>query len=132
MSRNQIEELVKINTRQSEIRKEAEDVKNGNLSKEIKEAKLADLKQEFKTAEEKRTGINEGKITSVDLLPITVQDRIKRHALKELTQELNPDGNKNIEITNEQIVKRANELYKKQQDEIKIKIKKKSLNILKM
>jgi len=118
MSRNQIEELVRTNTIQADLRSQAEEIKSGNLSDDIKKAKLADLKQQFVASEDKRIGIQEGRITAVDLLPITIQDRIKRHALKELTQELNPDGTKNITITNEQIVERANKLYKTEQENL--------------
>jgi hypothetical protein len=116
LSKEQIEEVVKITTRQSDLKTEAQEVKSGNLSDNIKKFKLEQLKQEFQLLEEKRNGIKEGSITTVEVLPISDQDKLKREALKELKQELNPDGKKDITITDSQITERANKLYINQQN----------------
>jgi len=117
LSKEQIEEVVKITTRQGELKNEAQDIKYGNLSDNIKKFKLEQLKSEFKSLEEKRNGISSGQISTIEVLPIKEQDKIKREALKELTSELNPDGKKDITITEAQIVERANSIYKEQQKE---------------
>ncbi len=114
LSKIQIEELVNLTTKQSDIRLEAENVKKGNLIDEIKKIKLAELKSEFKLSEEKRNAIKNGSLNSVELLPFQELEKIKKEALKELTAEQNPDGKKDLEIDDKQILERANKNYLKQ------------------
>ena len=114
LSKIQIEELVNLTTKQSDIRLEAENVKKGNLIDEIKKIKLAELKSEFKLSEEKRNAIKNGSLNSVELLPLQELEKIKKEALKELTAEQNPDGKKDLKIDDKQILERANKNYLKQ------------------
>ena len=85
---------------------------NTETSSSQKQILLDNLKSEFKTANDFKNSILEGKSTPVDVLPLNEQDKLKRNALKELTAEQNPDGSKNIEIDNAQILERANKNYK--------------------
>lgn len=111
------EKLVDSTNKIDEIKKKAEEVKlDQNTSDASKQILLDSLKKEYEKELETRNGIIDGKVTEVDVLPLKEQDKIKREALKELTSELNPDGTKNITITDEQITERANKLYKKQQE----------------
>ena len=91
-----------------------------STSDQTKQILLDSLKKEFNKANELKNNILEGKTTEVDVLPLKEQDKLKREALKELTEELNPDGKKSITITNEQITERANKNYSNQiKDEVK-------------
>lgn len=111
------EKLVDSTNKIDEIKKKAEEVKiDQNTSDASKQILLDSLKKEYEKELETRNGIIDGKVTEVDVLPLKEQDKIKREALKELTAELNPDGTKNITITDEQITERANKIYKKQQE----------------
>lgn len=84
---------------------------DNSISKENKTILLGDLKTKYKEDLATKQKILEGNYTPVDVLPLKQQDKIKREALNELTQELNPEGKKDIAITNEQITKRANKLH---------------------
>lgn len=88
-----------------------------STSNETKQILLDNLQKEYKIANDKKNKILEGSVTEVDVLPLKEQDKLKREALKELSKELNPDGKKNITITNDQITKRANEILEKQKIE---------------
>jgi hypothetical protein len=109
--------LVESVGKMEEITKKVQEVKlDQNTSDASKQILLDGLKKEYEDALKLKSEIIDGKVSEVDVLPIKEQDKIKKEALKELTAELNPDGSKNIEITNEQITERANKLYKKQQE----------------
>lgn len=82
-----------------------------NLSKENKEILLNDLKADYKKDLETKKNIMEGNYTPIDALSFKERDKIKAEALKQLTEELNPDGKKDLKITNEMIVERANKLH---------------------
>jgi len=102
-----------------EIKNKISEIKlDKNTSDESKQILLDNLKQEYQKANDLKADILDGKTSVVDVLPLKEQDKLKREALKELTQELNPDGTKNITITNEQIVERANKLYKTEQENL--------------
>lgn len=94
------------------IKEKASQIKSDpNTSESEKQILLDNLSQEYKIANERKTKILEGSITEVDVLPLKQQDKLKAEALKELTVALNPDGKKNITITNEQVTERANLIY---------------------
>ncbi len=82
-----------------------------NLSKESKTILLGDLKAEYKKNLETKDNILKGNYTPIDALSLKERDKIKAEALKQLTAELNPDGKKDMKITNEMVVERANKLY---------------------
>jgi len=103
------DEVVTLNTKAGEIKAQAREINDGNLPN--KEALLKGLGEDYKALQEKRNGIIEGNTTVVDILPLKEQDLLKKQALEDLVTELNPDGKKNIKITNEQVVERANEIY---------------------
>lgn len=102
-----------------EVKAKVEEIKlDATISDETKQILLDNLKKEFKDANDAKLSIIDGKTSVVDVLPLKEQDKIKRQALKELTAELNPDGSKNITITNNQILERANKLYKTEQENL--------------
>jgi hypothetical protein len=103
------DEVVSLNSKAGEIKSQATAINDGNLSN--KEELLKGLAEDYKALQEKRNGIIEGKTTVVDVLPLKEQETLKKQAMEALVTELNPDGKKNITITNEQVVERANEIY---------------------
>jgi len=109
------DEVVKLNGEIGKIKFQAKDIKDGNL--ENKQELLNELKGEYSALQNKRTDIIEGKTTVVDILPLPEQEKLKRQALNELTKELNPTGEKDLTIDNEQITERANEIYNKSKSE---------------
>lgn len=113
-------ELLKsIETTESTQEKARQIKLDPNTSNETKQILLDNIQKEYKSANEQKTKILEGSISEIDVLPLKQQDKLKREALKELTEELNPDGKKNITIDNNQISERANKIYEKQKLETK-------------
>lgn len=111
--------IMKITSESAELRAKAKEIYDSKVSN--KKDLLNAISEEYKLLNEKRNGIIDGSITDVDLLPIKDQDKIKRQALESLTTELNPDGTKNIKITNEQISSKANEILAESRNNIKEK-----------
>lgn len=111
--------IAKIEKEQSELRaKASEIIEDKTIDVSTKKELLNDLKSQFKLVEDERINILSGKVsvegTTIDKLPLEEQDRLKREALTQLTQELNHEGKKDITITNEQITQRAFDNYSKE------------------
>ncbi len=116
------EELIKAIDVTETTKEKANQIKSDpNTSKETKQILLDNLSKEYNTANERKTKILEGSVSEFDVLPLKEQDKLKREALEELTEELNPDGKKNITITNEQITQKANKIYNRVKDISEIK-----------
>lgn len=114
------EELMKSISTTETIKEKANQIKNDyNTSTETKKILLDNLYTEYSKANDLKNKILEGSVSEVEMLPLKEQDKIKREALKQLTEELNPEGKKNIEITNEQITERANKNYLNQIKDVK-------------
>ncbi|MBC7845583.1 MAG: hypothetical protein H7Y10_03730 [Flavobacterium sp.] len=103
------DEVVSLNTKAGEIKAQAKEINEGNLAN--KTELLQGLSEDYKALQDKRNGIVNGSVSVVDVLPMKEQEKLKKQALESLVTELNPDGKKNIKITNEQVVDRANEIY---------------------
>ncbi len=103
------DEAIALNSKAGEIKSQARVINDGNLAN--KEELLKGLSEDYKALQEKRNGIIEGKTTVVDVLPLKEQETLKKQAMEDLVTELNPDGTKDITITNEQVVERANKIY---------------------
>lgn len=101
--------VVNINTKAGEIKAQAREITDGNLSN--KEELLKGLQEDYKALQDKRNSIIEGNTSTVEVLPMKEQEKLKKQALEDLVTELNPDGKKDMSITNEQILERANEIY---------------------
>jgi hypothetical protein len=109
------DEAISLNSKAGEIKSQARIINDGNLSN--KEELLKGLSEDYKAIQEKRNGIIKGKTTVVDVLPLKEQEALKKQAMDDLVAELNPDGEKDITITNEQVVTRANEIYNESKSE---------------
>lgn len=103
------DEVINLNTKAGEIKAQAIEINDGNLPN--KKELLKGLQEDYKALQEKRNGIIEGNTSVVDVLPLKEQEKLKKQAMEDLVTELNPDGKKNITITNELVVERANEIY---------------------
>jgi hypothetical protein len=82
-----------------------------SLSKENKTILLQDLKTQYKEDLKTKQDILEGNYTQVDALAPKEKNKLKSEAKKQLTEELNPDGKKDVAITDEMINKRANKIH---------------------
>lgn len=96
----------------NDIKTKAKAIELDGTSEETKKVLLENLKSEAKEAYDSRNAILEGKTTEVDVLPLKEQEKLKKQAMEDLVSELNPDGSKDITISNEQVVARANEILK--------------------
>jgi hypothetical protein len=103
------DEVVKLNTKAGEIKAQAREIADGNLSN--KKQLLDGLQEEYKAIQEQRNSIVDGRTSAVEVLPLKEQDKLKKQALEDLVTELDPDGKKNMKITDEQVLERANEIY---------------------
>jgi len=103
------DEVVLLNSKAGEIKAQAREINEGNLTN--KTQLLEGLAEDYKALQEKRNGIIGGSVSVVDVLPLKEQETLKKQAMEDLVTELNPDGKKNMTITNEQVMERANEIY---------------------
>lgn len=90
----------------------AREISLDGSSEQTKKTLLASLKTKADEASNSVNSILEGTITELDALPLKEQETIKRQAMEDLVSELNPDGTKDMTITDEQVVERANMLLK--------------------
>ena len=127
-------ELNAINSDFDDIRTKVENINDdASLSPDVRKAMLDELKVRAESAHKRKTEIlSQNDVLevngdfsnfngvdpdfdiekeSVNSLPLKEQETLKKQALESLVTELNPDGKKNIKITNEQVVERANEIY---------------------
>lgn len=109
------DEVVNLNTKAGEIKAQAREIADGNLSN--KEQLIEGLQNEYKSIQEQRNSIIDGRTSAVEVLPLKEQEKIKKQAMNDLVAELNPDGKKNMTITDEQILERANEIYSESKKE---------------
>ncbi|HEY6143729.1 MAG TPA: hypothetical protein VIV55_09995 [Flavobacterium sp.] len=105
------QEILNINSKATTLKTQAEEINNGTLPESQKKALTDSLKAEFKDLMDKRSKILNGEMSVVDVLPLQQQDKLKKEALGQLTTELNPDGKKDVKITNEMITERAHKIY---------------------
>lgn len=103
------DEVVNLNSKAGEIKSQAKEINDGKLPN--KKELLQGLSEEYKALQDKRQSIIDGKTSVVDVLPLKEQETLKRQAMEDLVTELNPDGKKDIKITNEQVLERATKIY---------------------
>lgn len=115
------EKLKEVVFRNEEIKNKTKEIKlDSGISDTAKNIMLDNLKQEYESNIKTKNSILENKTTVIDVLPVKEQDKLKREALKELKQELNPDGKKDMVIDDKQITERANKNYAKLEKEVPI------------
>ena len=115
------EKLKEVVFRNEEIKSKTKEIKlDSGISDSAKKIMLDNLKQEYESNIKAKNSILENKTTVIDVLPLKEQDKLKREALKELKQELNPDGKKDMVIDDKQITERANKNYAKLEKEVPV------------
>jgi uncharacterized protein YwbE len=97
------------------------------LKEQIKNIQENQIQEEAVVETAKAEGMSVNTSGTIDNLPLKEQDRLKRDALTQLTKELNPDGKENIVIDNEQITKRAFEIYSKEVENTSVKAPEKNV-----
>ncbi|MVX36321.1 LPD38 domain-containing protein, partial [Myroides sp. LoEW2-1] len=115
MSNEEFNAIKRIEKTQANLKEQAKEIQKGNLDQEMKDQIISNLKEEFNAVESERVGIlNKDSNTLLNLLDSKEVIRLKDEAARELMQEKNPDGTKNITIEDNEISKRALENYRKE------------------
>lgn len=110
----QIEKVLTIEGRKTEIRNEVEAIKSpeNNAPNNIKAEALAEKKAEWKKLEMDREDIFSNPFNAINILPDATKR--KNEASRELMKEQNPDGTKKITLDDAEISERALKNYQKE------------------
>jgi hypothetical protein len=107
-----------INKQASKLKDDAKVINDGNLPN--KASLLKDLENQYRDLQTERSSLINTKYSpyaQLESLPADELIDLKNEAQRDLMKELNPDGNKSITITDDQISKKALELYKSKQEQ---------------
>jgi hypothetical protein len=107
-----------INKKAAQLKDDARVINDGNLPN--KAALLKDLENQYRGLQTERSSLINTKYSpyaQLESLPSEELVDLKNEAQRELMNELNPDGTKSITITDDQISKKALELYKSKQEQ---------------
>lgn len=113
LSNAQFTEINTIERTQANIRDKEKSIKSdAGISTEGKKQILANLKEEFNGTEQRRVDLlQRGANVQLERLEPEEVIKLKDKAARALMKEQNPDGSKNITITDEEISKRAVTIY---------------------
>ena len=113
LSNAQFNEINRLEKTQANIQNKAKEIKNDNsVNTELKKQILDNLKSEFSANEQRRINLlQRGASVQIERLPEEEQIRLKDKASRELMKEKNPDGTANITINDDEISKRAIQIY---------------------
>jgi hypothetical protein len=125
LSNEQFLEINTIEKTQANIRDKAKSIKEDtSLNNDTKKQILGNLKEEFNATEQRRVDLlNRGANVQLERIDEKDRTRLKEKALKELTKEQNPDGTKEITIKDDEISKRAVQIYNQEVQVKNAKIK---------
>lgn len=107
-----------INKKAAQLKDDARVINDGNLPN--KAALLKDLENQYRDLQTERSSLINTKYSpyaQLESLPSEELVDLKNEAQRELMNELNPDGTKSTTITDDQISKKALELYKSKQEQ---------------
>ncbi|MGH2666026.1 LPD23 domain-containing protein [Flavobacterium sp.] len=125
LSDQQFQEVIRLEKAQQTIKNQAKEIKSDtNIDDEMTDKILGDLESEFRANDQRRLELLNGGATVA--LEKMVDDekevsKLKETAEKQLVKELNPDGTKDVKIEEEQIAKKAIQIFNKKNTESKIK-----------
>lgn len=105
--------VIELNKKAAELKNEAKITNEGNLPN--KAVILKDLENQYRDLQTERSSIINTKYSpyaQLESLPSDELIDLKNEAQRKLMQELNPDGTKDITITDDQISKEALNIYK--------------------
>lgn len=116
LSNEQFQEIVRLENAQSNIKSKASQIRiDENLNDDIREQIIKNLQDEFNANEKRRLDLLErGASVQLERLDDKEQIRLKDLAGRELMQEQNPDGTASITLNDNEISKRAIDIYKKE------------------
>lgn len=115
LSNEEFDSLKRIERTQANLKEQAKEIQHGELEQSLKDQIVSNLKEEFDAVEKQRIGIlKQDTNTILGLLPQSEIIRLKDEASRELLQEQDPEGNKTINLEDEEISKRALENYRKE------------------
>lgn len=107
-----------INKKAAQLKDDAKLINDGNLPD--KAALLKDLENQYRDLQTERSSLINTKYSpyaQLESLPAEELIDLKNEAQRDLMKELNPDGTKSITINDDQISKKALELYKSKQEQ---------------
>lgn len=116
LSDTQFQEIIKLEKKQSGLRSQAREIQLDNsLDQATKDQVTKELKEEFDVNNQRRIDLIE-RGGNVSLNTLEEEDLIKLQdqASRELMKEKNPDGTRNITITEQEINKRAGQILNNQ------------------
>lgn len=105
--------IIELNKKAAELKNEAKITNDGNLPN--KEIILKDLENQYRDLQTERSSIINTQYSpyaQLESLPADELVDLKNEAQRKLMSELNPEGDKNITITDDQISKEALSIYK--------------------
>lgn len=105
--------VIELNKKAAELKNEAKITNDGNLPN--KEIILKDLENQYRDLQTERSSIINTQYSpyaQLESLPADELVDLKNEAQRKLMSELNPEGDKNITITDDQISKEALSIYK--------------------
>ncbi|QRE03522.1 hypothetical protein [Flavobacterium psychrophilum] len=116
-------EIKRLDIAQSNIKNKAQEIEfDDNLDDHIKKQILGNLKAEFSANNQRRLDLLErGHNVLLEQLDDKEVIRLKDLASRELMKEQNPDGTKSVTLNDEQISKKAAEIYNKEVESKKLK-----------
>jgi hypothetical protein len=104
--------IVDVNKKQNILKIQANEIKNdSSLNKDIKARLIADLQAQFLKLEDKREKLVSKDVNILDALSDKEVLRLKNQASRELTKEAKDSGKETFEFDDDQITKKAIELY---------------------
>ena len=107
-----------LNKKAAQLKDDAKIVNDGNLPN--KATILKDLENQYRDLQTERSGIintEYSPYSQLESLPADELIDLKNEAQRDLMKELNPDGTESVTITDDQISKKALELYKSKQEQ---------------
>jgi hypothetical protein len=116
LSKEQFSEIQSLEKAQANIRNQAKEIEfEGHLKPDMKKQILGNLKSEFDANNQRRLDLLErGANVQLERLDDKEVIRLKDLASRELMQEQNPDGTRNITINDDEIAKRAIQINNKE------------------
>lgn len=112
MPKEIVEKIISVTNKQELLTLQATEIKeDASLSPELKKELIQGLEFEYNTLEKKRADLVSDKATVLDALSDSEKQKLKDKAGKQLIKEAEESGKKEASFNDEQITKRAVEIY---------------------
>lgn len=110
----QVKELLTIDQDKFAIRNKTEEIKNGNYSNDYKKSALQELKTNFQDLEKRRESVFTKESNPIDILEPKEKTRLMNDAEENLQNKLNPNRDKELKLSQEDIEKEAVKIHLKE------------------